>query len=373
MIQASSRRPAPWIFATATSLLCVHYAFSAEATVAGSELPTPGQLVDGTNIVFNPGEWKKRGFSTRLVPWRGEHIVFLTTTTNLDVRVMARFLSRLDAGWKVYADLTGRSPGLFRQWEGLPTITAVPDGHVTCGLGCGYIGATGIEVAGFYTEDYPLVGRRPESFPHYYFYEMGRNYYTFGDRHSSFTTGFAVFMRYVCMDALGCQDPDRATRETIEIAEELYAKSSLSFLKAFTMVDGWDEKAPRLKTADGGWLHPSDQPVLYASAMLKLHRDCGGNAWLQRFFAALATAPAIKPDSREAALRQSLSWLMAASGAANRDLTDLFVERWRLPLNKPARDVLAKIRWDEPNINVLSLAGRLPADPFLAGPKSGKP
>ena len=44
--------------------------------------------------------------------------------------------------------------------------------------------------------------------PHYVFYEMGRNYYTFGDRHSCFITGFAVFMRYVCMDALKCEDTD---------------------------------------------------------------------------------------------------------------------------------------------------------------------
>ena len=43
--------------------------------------------------------------------------------------------------------------------------------------------------------------------PHYYFYEMGRNFYTFGDRHSLFITGYAVFMRYACMDALKCEDP----------------------------------------------------------------------------------------------------------------------------------------------------------------------
>jgi hypothetical protein len=44
---------------------------------------------------------------------------------------------------------------------------------------------------------------------------MGRNFYTFGDRHSCFTTGFAVFMRCVCMDTLGCHDDDRRTREVI--------------------------------------------------------------------------------------------------------------------------------------------------------------
>jgi hypothetical protein len=40
------------------------------------------------------------------------------------------------------------------------------------------------------------------------------NFYTFGDRHSCFTTGFAVFMRYVCMDTLGCHD-DEQVREAV--------------------------------------------------------------------------------------------------------------------------------------------------------------
>jgi hypothetical protein len=36
---------------------------------------------------------------------------------------------------------------------------------------------------------------------------MGRNWYVFGGRHSSFITGYAMFMRYSCMDARGCENP----------------------------------------------------------------------------------------------------------------------------------------------------------------------
>lgn len=48
----------------------------------------------------------------------------------------------------------------------------------------GRLGATGIEVAGF-DRDFRLVHENQSAFPHYYFYEMGRNWYAFGDRHSS--------------------------------------------------------------------------------------------------------------------------------------------------------------------------------------------
>jgi hypothetical protein len=65
---------------------------------------------------------------------------------------------------------------------------------------------------------YPALQRDPLAIPHYVFYEMGRNFYTFGDRHSCFVTGFAVFMRYVCMDTLKFHDEDRRTRQTIEEA-----------------------------------------------------------------------------------------------------------------------------------------------------------
>ena len=147
---------------------------------------------------------------------------------------MGTFVGRLDAGWKVYADLIGKGPSAHRVVNGKPVVAAVPDIALTCGMGCGYVGATGIEVGGFYAGDYDLVKKDPAAFPHYYFYEMGRNYFVFGDRHSLFTTGYAVFMRYVVMDAFKCTDPDAPTRETIEGCEDRYARWAVKFLDVFT-------------------------------------------------------------------------------------------------------------------------------------------
>lgn len=334
-------------------------------SLCGAETPPastmPGKPVDASKIVFNPERWQQRGLSTQLFPWPGERLVFLTTRSNLDQAVMANFVRRLDAGWQVYTNITGRSPSLFKQLDGKPTITAVPDGSLTCGVGCGYIGATGIELAKFYQEDYPLILAQTNAYPHYCFYEMGRNFYTFGDRHSLFITGYAVFMRYVCMDALGCADPDGATRKVIEETEALYAKSGMDFLRAFTTLGGLSEKQPRVKRADGNWLQPSDQPVLYASAMLKLRRDCGGDAWVKRFFAELVKCPKIKADNADTALRQSLNWLVAASCAARRDLSPMFVDRWRFPIPAESRQILGAIPWEDPAIDASVVLKRLAA------------
>jgi len=300
----------------------------------------PGEAVDYSKLAIYPERWKERKVDTKLYPWQGKEVVLLTTKDDLDGEVMARFVSQLDAGWKLYADLIGKSPRPFKQVAGKPCIAAIPGAELTCGYGCGYIGATGIEAAGFYATDYPLAKKNPNAFSHYYFYEMGRNYHVFGDRHSLFITGYAVFMRYVCMDALKCEDPDAGTRKVIEQAEQGYADSKLSFLQAFTTLDGLDEKTPRLKG-----ISPSDQPVLYAAAMLKLRKDNGGDEWVKRFFAALHKCPEVKADTKEKALKQSLSWLVSASVAAKKDLTPVFVDRWRMPLSDATRKALKEVDW----------------------------
>ncbi|MCX7007692.1 MAG: calcium-binding protein [Kiritimatiellaeota bacterium] len=341
--------------------------------VAAAEQPlVSGSPIDCAKLAFRPDVWKKLGPSTQMTPWAGEYLVFLTTNKHLDGAVMARFVARLDAGWKLYAELTGAKPRPFKQLDGKATIAAVPRGELTCGLGCGYIGVTGIEVCGFYNHDYPLIAAQTNAFPHYYFYEMGRNYYTFGDRHALFLTGYAVFMRYVCMDTLGCDDPDSATRRTIEEAEALYAKTDMDFLCAFTAVCGLGEKEPRLKRPDGKPLQPSDQPVLYASAMLKLWREYGGNAWLKKFYAELAKCPPFKGQDREVALRQSLNWLVAASCAAQQDLSGVFADRWRLPLNHATREALAQVKWRDPATDAVAVLAQLPKNVGVPAKETNK-
>jgi hypothetical protein len=296
------------------------------------------------------------------VPWAGEHVVFLTTHDALDRKLMGRWVSRLDEGWRLYEDLTGRKPSPFRHIGGKATIAAVPSAELTCGLGCGFLGATGIELAAFYDHDYPLLVENPLAMPHYVFYEMGRNFFTYGNRHSCFTTGFAVFMRYVCMDALQCEDPDESTRKIIDAVERRFGNSEVGFLGLFTMATGIDEKTPRVKDAAGGWIHPSDQPVCYASAMLRLRRDHGGDAWVKRFLHEIAQAPESPPDTPEGARQQCWHWLLAASIAAGKDLSPLFAGEWGLPVSDGTRAALKKIDWQKPEINLADVAAAVTAE-----------
>lgn len=326
----------------------------------------PGERIDYRPLAFEPDRWEARELDTHLVPWLGRNVVLLTTTAELDPVVMATFVGRLDAGWQLYADLVGQSPRRWKHWKNLPTIAAIPDAELTCGYGCGYLGHTGIEVAGFYDSDYPLAKQTPDAFAHYYFYEMGRNYYVFGGRHSAFTTGFAVFMRYVCMDTLRCEDPDLGTRKTIERCESLYAQSSIPFLRAFAnLPDSQGEKVHRLVDGQGREVVPSDQPCMYATAMLKLRREYGGDEWVKRFHAALAKCPELPDDTREGVLGQSFSWLVAASIAARQDLTPVFVGRWRLPLAESTRAALANVDWTAADMDPAELIAGLPVE-FLS-------
>jgi hypothetical protein len=311
----------------------------------------PGGRFDYSKFAFQPESWKKRGLSFQLTPWTGTNVIFLTTDDTLDPGLMGFWVSRLDAGWQFYADLTGRVPSPERQFEGKVIIAAVPGYDLTCGAGCGYVGATGIELAMFYDHNYPELKTNPKAMPHYVFYEMGRNYYTFGDRHSCFITGFAVFMRYVCMDALKCEDTDAQTRTAIEGVEPRFFASGLTFLDLFTTI-GMGEKVSRIKDGSGTIIEPSDQPVCYASAMLRLRRQNGGDGWAKRFFHELAACPTSNPDTKEGALKQSWHWLLCSSLAAQKDLSPVFAGEWKLPIAQETRVALGRIDWKKKDLTL---------------------
>lgn len=316
-------------------------------TVACVGLPTlayavePGEPIDYKRFAFYADRWADRGHSTELVPWEGEEVVFLTTSKEYDPKVMQRLVDRLDAGWNHYEELVGKNPRPRNILNKKVTIAAVPDGRLTCGAGCGYVGATGIEVSLFYNRDYAVLRDQPNAFLHYYFYEMGRNYFVFGDRHSVYTTGFAVLMRYICMDAVKAEDPEANLRKQIESAEAFYVKSDLTFLDAFTTHGELSEKRNRLK----GFRGPSDQNVMYTSVMLKLRSAYGGDDFLKAFFQQMMTCPGVRAKDAASALKQSSNWLVAASLAAGKDLTPDFVDRWRMPLTDESRAAFAKIDW----------------------------
>lgn len=311
-------------------------------------------------LAFYPDRWRRSGAAFEMLAWEGPHIVFVTKKGDYNAEELTAFVKRLDDGWQTYAELVGRQPRPFKTINSKPVICALPQSHLSCGYGCGYVGATGIEASAFYSVDLPNFQQDTSSFQHYYFYEMGRNYFVFGDRHSLFTTGYAVFMRYVCMDRLQCTDRDARTRATIERCEEIYAKSKLGFFDAFTNL-GSGEKANRLKDADGRTISPSDQPVMYATAMMKLRRDHGGDNFVRKFYHALDGCDAARATSIKTAQTQAFNWLVCASIAAETDLTSVFADRWRLPLTESQRQVMKRVDWTVSSLSAREIVASLMA------------
>lgn len=334
------------------AVLCVLFAGPIEATEN-----EPGESIDYITLAFYPDRWEKMGADTTMYPWQGKHVVLLSPSKDHDPKIMARFIDRLDAGWTLYEELVGAKPKAHKKLNKRVAIAAVPDARLTCGAGCGRVGHTGIEVARFSRHDYPMVQKDMDAFAHYYFYEMGRNYFVFGNRHDAFQTGFAVFMRYVCMDALECKDPESGTRRKIEQAEAVYAESKLGFLDAFTVQGRLSEKQGRLPSYRG----PSDQPVMYASAMLYLYKSYGKNDFLKAFYKQLLTCPTVRAQTPEQAMRQTLNWLVSASCAAGEDLTPVFIDRWRMPLAEETRKALEKVNFEQEGIKAGDILETIPA------------
>ena len=307
-----------------------------------------GAAIDYSKLAFYPKRWLDQKIDSEMYPWVGKHVAILTISDGLDPKAMEGFVSRLDDGWSIYQDFTGKSPRLFKHLAGKATICALPQNDLSCGYGCGYLGSTGIEMTHFYKDHLPRFQKNNKAIPHVYYYEMGRNFYTYGHKHSVFTTGFAVFMRYLCIDSLKGVDHDVRTREVINRAIEVYTESDLKFLNTFTNSMGGHEKGNRLK------ITPSDQNVMYASAMLKLWKEHGDD-WLKSFYQHLEKSPAIPGQSKRGARSQCLTWYLACSLAAKKDLAATFVGQWRLPLTEQEKAALEQVNWSDEKLTVAKI------------------
>jgi len=306
--------------------------------------------MDYSELAFYPKRWVKQGVSTKMYAWEGTGICLLTQTNDLDPQLMKTFVGNLDRGYQYYREMVGQSPKSYKIWLDKPVIASVPSSRLTCGFACGFIGATGIEVSNF-ANDYKAVKANADAMPHYYYYEMGRNYYVFDRRHNAFVTGFAVFMRYCCLDSLKIVDNDNKTRSAIDEAINAYEMSDLGFVKAFTSAGGLSEKQSRFDDYEG----PCDQPVMYASAMLKLRNEFGGDEFVKRFYHTIRKMPQLGDGSKNAsdAQKQCLCWMIAASRAAKQDLSSLFADTWRLPVSKDLRLAMKETDWQTDKIDAI--------------------
>jgi hypothetical protein len=162
---------------------------------------------------------------------------------------------------------------------------------------------------------------------------------------------------------------DEETRKVIEGVEPRFSGSGLTFLDLFTTI-GMGEKTSRIKDGNGKLIEPSDQPVCYASAMLRLRRENGGDRWVRRFFHELAARPTSSPDTKGGALNQSWYWLLCASFAAQKDLSPVFAGEWKLPIAAVTRAALGRIDWKKKDLTLKEVTEAV--TPVWKGPDTGK-
>ena len=146
--------------------------------------------------------------------WPGKYIAFQTISKDYDPEVMGRIVYTFDKAYENYKEITGYTPGVSRQYKNLLVITEMASDEVGCGAGCGYLGATGIELqSGLFNRLYNGV-KLHDQYEQAPFYELGRNFWNYAKYRSILkgeavsakwfdanTTGFAVFMRFLIINS----------------------------------------------------------------------------------------------------------------------------------------------------------------------------
>ena len=270
--------------------------------------------------------------------WVGRHVAFLTAKKDLDPAVMGKLCDTFDKVYEFYREATGREPDPVKLYRRRVTVAEV---EKTCGAGCGYLGATGIELMpGCFRELYEGVAERNEydqALP----YEFGRNFWFYSPQlaykkdadGATVITGYAVFMRYLALDAAGAKvgrfrgrSGEEFRRRVEELVDLYVADPSLNWENTLKV-----GKAPRNRLG----LNGTD---LFASFCLRLCRDHGGSKFASRLWREAANRPAAR--STQDAID---NFILAASAAAKTDLTDLFTKTWRWPMSDKAKAEAKKL------------------------------
>ena len=227
--------------------------------------------------------------------------------------------------YEFYTKATGREPAKNRTYEGRSTVAVVAK---TCGAGCGYLGATGIELTpDTFKTLYNGVKDRHE-WDQVICYEFGRNFWFYGaaieykdkgDVKRSVTTGYAVFMRFMAMEAAemkGGPFRDRTFdqfKSEVEKLVDTYEKDPKLIWSNTLRTDAAPKNALDLNGTD-----------LFASFLFRLRKTVNDKEFVGRLCKELGKRPAAKTT------QESLdNFVIAASAAARKDLSSLFVDQWR--------------------------------------------
>ena len=262
--------------------------------------------------------------------WIGERIALLVPAGERDECVMTHLVSVLDQAYTYYQKVTGQEPKSNKSLEGRPTIAVVEQ---TCGAGCGYLGASGIELMPDFFEVLYRGVAESGRFDQVVFYELGRNFWFYSDQieftgtdnTGSVTTGYAVLMRFMSMKAVSAKGgpfngrPFKEFRREVEdLLDRYLADPNANFDNTLRV-----GKAP----ANPMNLGATD---LFASIIFRLAR-VHGDGLIERLWREVGKRP--KATSTEQAID---NLVLAASAAARVNLGRVFGKRWRFPISTQA-------------------------------------
>jgi len=295
----------------------------------------------------------QQGNTLNLYAWPGQKMAILTASNATDPSVMRKYLTAADGTWNYYADATGSLPGLAFNYNGLATIAEVQS---ACGAGCTYIGATGMEI-----ED-PYFQWMPDGIPYnvydqVMFYEMGRSFWLFESRigyrspgnSASLQTGYAILMRFRSIAALGYQGAFNGFYSTPVTTQQIQsATNNYNTLLANNagLIDAYAANTS-LTWNNTFYTNTFSNPNgscadLFASLIQRLAQNYGGEAFIQDLWKEVLKRPVSASD--QDALD---NFVLAASAAANKNLTGIFLNQWRWPVSSAAQQA-AQSTWGAP-------------------------
>lgn len=268
------------------------------------------------------------GAHLNLFAWEGEKIVMLSRNQNLDRTTMFKWVHVMDATYEYYTLCNGREPVFNEPNFYIRNRSTIADVASTCGAGCGYLGFTGIEVQNTYFDIGYNAIHNSDQFDQVLFYEFGRNFWFCGNQlayktNDPVTTGYAVFMRFMAMDAAGVNGAPFGP-----LSHSAFQKSVIDLVDQYladTNLD-WNNTLGAGKGVPGGFGGGAD---LLASFCFRLRQDHGEefvrNLWKQ---AALRPAAVTTQDAVD-------NFFLASCAAANKNLSNTF-QAWRWPLSTAA-------------------------------------
>ena len=285
-----------------------------------------------------------------LYPYEGTHIAFLLPATDTngsyyDPDVIADLVSTFDGVYDFYQQATNRVPSPRYVYNGKLSIGIVPSTCGGIGSGCGYLGETGIELTKPTFETLYNGVRDNDEYDQALFYEFGRNFWFYSpelgyqapDESGSIVTGYAVFMRFMAMDAVGVtpgpfNGNDFALfRSNVEDLLDIYIADPTQTWSNTLRVDEAPDNPMGLGASD-----------LFSSFLMELV-NVYGDPFLQQIWQEVDQRP--NAGTTQDAVD---NFIIASSITAGENLANLFVNEWKWPLSASAETELENLFGEPP-------------------------